>query len=64
MGQDLHEERMKMHQFVEQRMSLIAPNVCTIVGAATAAMLVSQAGGLGPLARMPSANVLILGKPL
>lgn len=62
MAQGLHDERMKMHQFVEQRMSLIAPNLCTIVGAATAAMLVSQAGGLSPLARMPSSNVLVLGK--
>lgn len=27
-------------------------------------MIVSQAGGLGPLSKMPSCNVLVLGKHL
>jgi U4/U6 small nuclear ribonucleoprotein PRP31 len=62
MAEELHQERMRMHQYVEQRMTLIAPNVCRIVGAGTAAMLVSQAGGLGPLAQLPSCNLLVLGK--
>jgi len=52
---------MKMHMFVELRMSLIAPNLCRIVGAGTAAMIVSQCGGLTPVAKMPACNVLILG---
>jgi U4/U6 small nuclear ribonucleoprotein PRP31 len=76
MAEKLHEERMYIHQFVEQRMTLIAPNrksivyielnfnsflVCRILGSGTAAMIVSQAGGLGPLSKMPSCNVLVLG---
>ena len=62
MAEELYDLRMKMHMFVELRMSLIAPNLCRIIGAGTAAMLVSQAGGLSPLAKMPACNVLILGK--
>jgi hypothetical protein len=61
MAEELYDLRMKMHMFVELRMSLIAPNLCRIIGAGTAAMLVSQAGGLSPLAKMPACNVLILG---
>ncbi|KAL3088659.1 hypothetical protein niasHT_010819 [Heterodera trifolii] len=62
MAEELYDLRMKMHLFVELRMALIAPNLCRIVGAGTAAMLISQAGGLVPLAKMPACNVLILGK--
>jgi len=58
----LHEDRLKMYEYVQQRMNLIAPNLCAIVGASTAAMLVAQAGGLGPLATIPSCNLQILGK--
>jgi len=62
MAESLHDERMHIHQFVEQRMTLIAPNLCRILGSGTAAMIVSQAGGLGPLSKQPSCNVLVLGK--
>lgn len=58
---ELHQQRINMHLFVELRMALIAPNLCRIVNAGTAAMLVSQAGGLGPLAKQPACNVLVLG---
>lgn len=61
MVDELNNQRMNMHLFVELRMTLIAPNLCRIVNAGTAAMLVSQAGGLGPLSRQPSCNVLVLG---
>ena len=62
MAIQLHEDRLKMYEYVQQRMNLIAPNLCAIVGASTAAMLVAQAGGLGPLATIPSCNLQILGK--
>ncbi|EFP05279.1 hypothetical protein CRE_29245 [Caenorhabditis remanei] len=58
----LHVNRLEMHQLVEWRMSLIAPNLVALLGAATTAHLVSQAGGLSPLATMPSCNVQVLGK--
>lgn len=62
MAEELHQQRMNMHQFVELRMGLIAPNLCKILGAGTAAMIVSQAGGLGPLSKQPACNLLVLGK--
>ncbi|KAI1728894.1 snoRNA binding domain, fibrillarin domain-containing protein [Ditylenchus destructor] len=62
MVDELHAKRLLMHQFVELRMALIAPNLCRILGAGTAAMLVSQAGGLGPLSKQPACNLLVLGK--
>lgn len=62
MAEGLHQERINMHQFVENRMTIIAPNLCRIVGAGSAALLVSQAGGLAPLSQLPSCNVLVLGR--
>uniref|UniRef100_A0AC35FMW8 U4/U6 small nuclear ribonucleoprotein Prp31 n=1 Tax=Panagrolaimus sp. PS1159 TaxID=55785 RepID=A0AC35FMW8_9BILA len=41
MAEALQEERVRMHQYVEQRMALIAPNLCAIVGAGTAAITAS-----------------------
>ncbi|KAI6207634.1 Pre-mRNA-processing factor 31 [Aphelenchoides besseyi] len=62
LAEELDKERFSIHKFVEQRMTLIAPNLCRILGSGTAAMIVSQAGGLGPLSKQPACNVLVLGK--
>uniref|UniRef100_A0A914QJN7 U4/U6 small nuclear ribonucleoprotein Prp31 n=1 Tax=Panagrolaimus davidi TaxID=227884 RepID=A0A914QJN7_9BILA len=62
MAEAIQEERVRMHQYVEQGMALVAPSSCAIVGAGTVAMLVSQSGGLGPLAKQPACNLQILGK--
>ncbi len=40
-------------------MNIIAPNVCSIVGARIAAQLLGLAGGLHALAMMPSCNVQV-----
>jgi len=61
MTMDLSEAKMKIFQYVESRMSFIAPNVSSIVGASTAAKMMGVAGGLAVLSRMPSCNVLLLG---
>ncbi|MFH4977409.1 hypothetical protein AB6A40_004118 [Gnathostoma spinigerum] len=61
MAESIHADRVNMYRLVESRMALIAPNLCEILGAGTAAMVVAKAGGLAPLARMPSCNVLVLG---
>lgn len=47
--------------FLESRMNLLAPNVSAIVGAALAARLVTHAGGLISLARMPAQNIMLVG---
>ncbi|KAK0407329.1 hypothetical protein QR680_019138 [Steinernema hermaphroditum] len=61
MADDLQRERTNMNTLVERRMELIAPNLCAILGAQVAAALVSKAGGLAPLSRLPACNVLVLG---
>ncbi|TKR92086.1 hypothetical protein L596_006802 [Steinernema carpocapsae] len=61
MADSLQRERAHMSNLVERRMELIAPNLCAILGAQVAAAIVSKAGGLAPLARLPACNVLVLG---
>ncbi|KHN84540.1 U4/U6 small nuclear ribonucleoprotein Prp31 [Toxocara canis] len=61
LAEKMHNDRLNMYRLVESRMALIAPNLCEILGAGTAAMIVSKAGGLAPLARLPACNVLVLG---
>ncbi|CAD6242538.1 unnamed protein product [Miscanthus lutarioriparius] len=48
-------------EFLKRRMGYIAPNLAAIVGSAVASKLMSRAGGLGALAKMPTCNVLLLG---
>lgn len=57
----LSEKKQKILAFVESKMTLVAPNVSAIVGAAIAAKLVGAAGGLNKLAELPSTVVQILG---
>ena len=57
----LSEDKQTMLTYVESRMSFIAPNLSTIVGASTAAKLIGMAGGLTNLTKMPSCNILLLG---
>ncbi|XP_077980440.1 U4/U6 small nuclear ribonucleoprotein Prp31-like [Glandiceps talaboti] len=61
MAWDLNEAKSTILQYVESRMSFIAPNLSIIVGASTAAKIMGAAGGLTNLSKMPSCNVLILG---
>lgn len=61
MAFELNDIKFKIYEFVESRMSSIAPNLSAIVGAATAAKLMGIAGGLTRLSKMPSCNVQVLG---
>ena len=49
-------------EYIESRMSFIAPNLSALVGSTTAAKLISVAGGLSALSKIPSCNLLVLGK--
>ena len=62
MAQDINLFKMKIFEYVESRMSFIAPNLSAVVGASTAAKLMGAAGGLTNLAKMPASNVLLIGK--
>lgn len=61
MAIDLSKSKLKIFEYVESRMSFIAPNISIIVGASIAAKLMGTAGGLTNLSKMPACNVLILG---
>ncbi|XP_060860771.1 U4/U6 small nuclear ribonucleoprotein Prp31 [Metopolophium dirhodum] len=61
MAIDLNKLKLKVYEYVESRMTYIAPNLSVIVGASTAAKIMGVAGGLTNLSKMPACNVLLLG---
>lgn len=61
MALELNQIKLKIYEFVESRMSFIAPNLSAIVGTSTAAKLMGVAGGLTNLSKMPACNMLVLG---
>ena len=50
-----------LRRTLESQAKLVVPNLAAVVGARTAARLVAAAGGVGALARMPSARLQLLG---
>lgn len=61
MAVDLTDAKIGIFQYVESRMTFIAPNLSAIIGAPTAAKIMGIAGGLTVLSKMPSCNILLLG---
>lgn len=57
----LDEARVQILSFVESRMNFIAPNLTVMVGSSIAAKLLSAAGGLTTLSKLPSSVVQVLG---
>ncbi|KAH7638573.1 U4/U6 small nuclear ribonucleoprotein Prp31 [Dermatophagoides farinae] len=58
---ELNECKMLIYEFVESRMTFIAPNLTVIIGASIAAKLIGLAGGLTSLSKIPSCNLKSLG---
>jgi len=58
---ELETHKSKIYDFVESRMSLIAPNTSTLIGPEIAARLMAIAGGLVELSKIPSCNLQVLG---
>ena len=58
---DLARERDRLRSHVEAEAPRVAPNLSAIAGPVLAARLIALAGGLKPLARMPSGTVQVLG---
>jgi len=54
-------ERARLGALIERRIEELAPNVTQLAGPILAARLVSLAGGLGELARLPSSTIQLLG---
>lgn len=42
-------------------MQIVAPNLCKLVGSATASKLISCAGGIDKLSFMPACNIQVMG---
>lgn len=61
LGIDLNTTKLRIYEYVESRMSFIAPNLSAIIGASTAAKIMGVAGGLTNLSKMPACNVQLLG---
>jgi len=57
----LAEYRQKLHDYLNDRMAGIAPNLAELVGELVGARLISHAGSLTNLAKYPASTVQILG---
>ena len=58
---DLDDEATDLRAFVEQSAPAVAPNLTALAGPVLAARLISLAGGLEDLAKLPSGTVQLLG---
>jgi len=58
---DLYKVRKESERYIETTMREVAPNVTAIVGALLGARVISIAGGLLELARLPASTVQVLG---
>ena len=58
---DVGDRRRGIEAYIEKTASGLAPNVSALAGPVLAARLVSLAGGVEPLARLPASTVQLLG---
>lgn len=58
---DLADYRATLNEYIATRMTAVAPNLTILVGDVLAAKLISNAGSLISLAKMPSSTIQILG---
>lgn len=58
---DLYKLRRQLTTYIEQVMKEVAPNITALVGPLLGARLISLAGGLDKLARMPASTIQVLG---
>lgn len=61
MATNLNNFKSKIFEYVESRMTFIAPNLSMIIGASTAAKILGIAGGLTKLSKIPACNIAVLG---
>lgn len=59
--QGLHEARNRVDEYLDGLMSQVAPNIQTLAGSSIGARLISLAGGLKRLSRMPASTIQVLG---
>lgn len=59
--ESLSKERTRLMQEVSRRADSVVPNCSALVGGLVAARLISRAGGLEQLARLPASTIQVLG---
>ena len=57
----MNEHKRDVLLYLESRMSIFCPNLATLLSASLAAKLVTAAGGLLTLSRMPAQNLMLIG---
>jgi RNA processing factor Prp31 len=57
----LYDHKIKLLLYLESRMHIVAPNVCEIIGPKVTSKLISAAGGILELSRIPACNLLVIG---
>ncbi len=58
---DVHHRRSSLEAYIEEKIGSLAPNIAHLVGPIIGARLLSFAGGLDELARMPASTIQLLG---
>ena len=58
---ELSEYRTKLHEYLIKKMHDVAPNLSALIGEQVGARLISHAGSLTNLSKMPASTVQILG---
>ena len=61
MGLQLYSVRRSLEKYIDEAMYEVAPNVRALVGSLLGARLISLAGGLSKLARLPASTIQVLG---
>ena len=59
---EIYNQKNILLNFISNHMKYLAPNLTLLLGPEISAKLVTEAGGLGPLARTPSGNILNMGR--
>ena len=60
-ARSLHEERKRMERYITGCMEDVAPNLSAVLGPMLGARLISRAGGLGKLAKLPASAIQVMG---
>ena len=61
MLKEMYDEKRNLENYLESLGKQIMPNTSAVAGALLAFRLVSQAGGLDKLAKLPSSTIQLLG---
>ena len=53
----LNDKKIEILKYLESRITIVAPNLCEIIGPKVTSKLISAAGGIRELSRIPASNI-------